>query len=135
MPHRYADPIPWRQVTDDQRRSGLTQAEFCRRLGLSLHAFRKHLYTPSPAPEATPAAPGPADRPRLVPVTLVTDPILKIKPNGIEVEGGGEYPVDIIVYATGFKANDFLWPMEVRGRGCGSLRLAHAARGGAGPRR
>ena len=50
-------------------------------------------------------------------VTLVTDPILKIKPNGIEVQGGGEYSVDIIVYATGFKANDFLWPMEVRGRG------------------
>jgi 4-hydroxyacetophenone monooxygenase len=49
-------------------------------------------------------------------VTLVTDPIQKIKPNGIEVEGGGEYSVDIIVYATGFKANDFLWPMEVRGR-------------------
>ncbi len=75
MPHRYADPIHWRQVFDDQRRSGLTQAEFCRRLGLSLHAFRKHLYTPSPAPEATPAAPGPADRPCLVPVTLVADPI------------------------------------------------------------
>jgi 4-hydroxyacetophenone monooxygenase len=50
-------------------------------------------------------------------VTLVTDPIQKIKPNGIEVQGGGEYPLDIIVYATGFKANDFLWPMEVRGRG------------------
>jgi len=49
-------------------------------------------------------------------VTLVTDPILKIKPNGIEVQGGDEYPADIIVYATGFKANDFLWPMEVRGR-------------------
>jgi 4-hydroxyacetophenone monooxygenase len=49
-------------------------------------------------------------------VTLVSDPILKIKPNGIGVAGGGEYSVDIIVYATGFKANDFLWPMEIRGR-------------------
>ena len=49
-------------------------------------------------------------------VTLVTDPIQKIKPNGIEVQGG-VHAVDIIVYATGFKANDFLWPMEVRGRG------------------
>jgi cation diffusion facilitator CzcD-associated flavoprotein CzcO len=49
-------------------------------------------------------------------VTLVSDPILKIKPNGIEVQGGSEYSVDIIVYATGFKANDFLWPMEIRGR-------------------
>jgi len=50
-------------------------------------------------------------------VTLVTEPIRKITPKGIEVEGGVEYPLDIIVYATGFKANDFLWPMEVRGRG------------------
>src|ERR1700719_905662 len=49
-------------------------------------------------------------------VTLISDPILKINPNGIEVQSGDEYPVDIIVYATGFKANDFLWPMEIRGR-------------------
>jgi 4-hydroxyacetophenone monooxygenase len=48
--------------------------------------------------------------------TLVTDGIRRIKENGIEVEGGGEYPVDVIVLATGFKANDFLWPMEIRGR-------------------
>jgi len=40
MLHRYADPIPWREVFEDQLRSGLTQAEFCRRRGLSLHAFR-----------------------------------------------------------------------------------------------
>lgn len=49
-------------------------------------------------------------------VTLVTDGIRRIKEDGVEVEGGGEYPVDVIVLATGFKANDFLWPMEVRGR-------------------
>ncbi len=54
-------------------------------------------------------------------VTLVTDPIRRITPNGIEVEGGFEYKLDIIVYATGFKANDFLWPMEVRGRGGRSI--------------
>jgi 4-hydroxyacetophenone monooxygenase len=48
--------------------------------------------------------------------TLVTDGIRRIKENGVEVEGGGEYPVDVIVLATGFKANDFLWPMEIRGR-------------------
>ena len=50
-------------------------------------------------------------------VTLVTDPIRTFKPNGIEVEGGAEHSLDIIVYATGFRPNDFLWPMEVRGRG------------------
>ena len=85
MLHRYADPIPWREVFDDRRRSGLTQAEFCRRRGLPLHAFRKHRYArpdPSPAPgfEPTPAAPGLADRPRLVPATLVADPVAPESP-------------------------------------------------------
>ena len=48
-------------------------------------------------------------------VTLVTDPIERITTGGI-VAGGVEHPVDIIVYATGFKANDFLWPMTIAGR-------------------
>ena len=48
-------------------------------------------------------------------VSLVTDPIERITPAGI-VAGGVEHPVDIIAFATGFKANDYLWPMEVRGR-------------------
>jgi len=48
-------------------------------------------------------------------VTLVTDGIEKITPKGI-VSAGSEICVDIIIYATGFKANDFLWPMEIRGR-------------------
>jgi 4-hydroxyacetophenone monooxygenase len=50
-------------------------------------------------------------------VTLVTDPIRRITPKGIEVKSGAQHAVDVIVYATGFKANDFLWPMEIRGRG------------------
>lgn len=49
-------------------------------------------------------------------VSLVTDPIEKITPTGI-VAGGIEHEVDAIVYATGFRANEYLWPMEVRGRG------------------
>lgn len=49
-------------------------------------------------------------------VTLLTDPIERVTRKGIEVKGGSEIPLDIIVYATGFKANDFLWPMEIRGR-------------------
>lgn len=47
--------------------------------------------------------------------TLVSDPIVRITPRGIEA-GGKEYELDVIALATGFKANDFLWPMEVRGR-------------------
>ncbi len=91
---------------------------------------RKLANRPDLIEKMTPAAPPYSARPIIVDtdysiydallrddVTLVTDPILKIKPNGIEVQGGGEYSVDVIVYATGFKANDFLWPMEIRGRG------------------
>ena len=49
-------------------------------------------------------------------VTLVTDAIRRITPDGIETVDGVEHAVDVIVLATGFKANDFLWPMEVKGR-------------------
>jgi 4-hydroxyacetophenone monooxygenase len=49
-------------------------------------------------------------------VDLVSDGIARITSTGIETVDGQSYDVDVIVYATGFKANDFLWPMEVRGR-------------------
>lgn len=48
-------------------------------------------------------------------VALVTNGIERITPRGI-VAGGTEYAVDAIVFATGFRANDYLWPMDVRGR-------------------
>ena len=49
-------------------------------------------------------------------LTLVSDPIERITPAGI-MAGGVERAFDVIVLATGFKANEYLWPMEVRGRG------------------
>jgi hypothetical protein len=73
MPRRDAEPLAWRAIFDDHRRSGLTQAEFCRRRGISLHSFRKRRYA-RPAPDSRGAEPAaPAERPRLVPVTLVAD--------------------------------------------------------------
>ena len=48
-------------------------------------------------------------------VELVTDPIVRIDEAGVVTESG-RYDVDVIVYATGFEANRFLWPMEVVGR-------------------
>jgi 4-hydroxyacetophenone monooxygenase len=54
-------------------------------------------------------------------VDLVSDPIAAITPNGIRTENGAEHPLDVLIYATGFKANDFLWPMDVRGRGGRSI--------------
>jgi 4-hydroxyacetophenone monooxygenase len=50
-------------------------------------------------------------------VDLVTDPIARITENGVVCEDGNEYEVDIIVYATGFYANRYLWPMDIVGRG------------------
>ncbi len=49
-------------------------------------------------------------------VELVTDPIREITTDAIVCEGGERHPVDVIVYATGFHANRFLWPMEIEGR-------------------
>lgn len=50
-------------------------------------------------------------------VTLVTDGIRQVTTAGIVSGDGAEYPVDAIALATGYRANDYLWPMEVRGRG------------------
>jgi 4-hydroxyacetophenone monooxygenase len=50
-------------------------------------------------------------------VTLVTDGIRRINQTGIEANDGTQYDVDVIIYATGFLANEFLFPMTVTGRG------------------
>ncbi len=49
-------------------------------------------------------------------VDLVTEAIERIEPDGVVVEGRGRLDVDVIVFATGFHANRFLWPMEIVGR-------------------
>ncbi|HEY5153295.1 MAG TPA: NAD(P)-binding protein, partial [Acidimicrobiales bacterium] len=49
-------------------------------------------------------------------VDLVTDPIAEIRADRLVGADGREYPVDVIVYATGFYANRYLWPMEITGR-------------------
>ena len=50
-------------------------------------------------------------------MTLVTDTVSRVTEDAIVMQNGARFPVDVIVLATGFKANDYLWPMEVRGRG------------------
>lgn len=55
-------------------------------------------------------------------VELVTDPIEGIDETGVRLESGRHLDVDVIVYATGFHANKFLWPMEIVGRTGTSLR-------------
>ncbi len=48
-------------------------------------------------------------------VRLVDQRIEHITGNGMVTEDGEEHEVDIIVYATGFKTDQFFLPMEVRG--------------------
>lgn len=60
-------------------------------------------------------------------VELVRDPIDDVEAGAI-VAGGTRHEVDVIVLATGFRANDFLFPMEVVGRGGVSLHDAWSDR-------
>ena len=50
-------------------------------------------------------------------VSLLTDPIEHINQRGVVTESGDEHEFDVIVYATGFKASSFLFPMEFTGIG------------------
>jgi transposase len=71
--------LRWNALLNDFRRSGLTQAEFCRRRQISLHSFRKHLYLPSPS-QPTPSddrSPANPDH-HFLPVTILPDPIPSI---------------------------------------------------------
>jgi 4-hydroxyacetophenone monooxygenase len=49
-------------------------------------------------------------------VELVTDPIDHIEADAIVGASGARHEVDVIVFATGFHANRYLWPMEIVGR-------------------
>jgi 4-hydroxyacetophenone monooxygenase len=49
-------------------------------------------------------------------VELVRTTIDRIVPDGIVTVDGTHHPADVICYATGFRHNDFLASMEVRGR-------------------
>ncbi len=48
-------------------------------------------------------------------VELVTAGIARITPKGLETVDGTLYEVDVIIAATGFKSNQFLWPLAVTG--------------------
>ena len=57
-------------------------------------------------------------------VELVTDPIERIVPAGVITQDGITRPADVIIYATGFQATQFLAPMQVEGRGHRKLHEA-----------
>ncbi|MDZ7882887.1 MAG: NAD(P)/FAD-dependent oxidoreductase [Mycobacterium sp.] len=49
-------------------------------------------------------------------VDLIRTPIERITPTGVVAGDGTEYAADIIVYATGFRATEVLFPITVTGR-------------------
>src|SRR5690606_25533526 len=48
-------------------------------------------------------------------VELVTDPIRRITPQGVDTDAR-QYEFDVLIYGTGFHASQFLAPMQVVGR-------------------
>ena len=62
-------------------------------------------------------------------VEIVTDAISGFSDAAISTAGAREYPVDAVIYGTGFAATEFLAPMQVRGLG-GRL-LSEEWKGGA----
>ena len=55
-------------------------------------------------------------------VSVVTDPIAEITPEGLRTEDGSVYDADVIVYGTGFQATKFLFPMKIIGTDGQDLR-------------
>ncbi|MCB1703226.1 MAG: NAD(P)/FAD-dependent oxidoreductase [Halioglobus sp.] len=49
-------------------------------------------------------------------VELVTQGVASVSEHGVYAEDGTFYPADVILYATGFETDRFLWPMEIKGR-------------------
>jgi hypothetical protein len=72
---RTIDPR-WNALLNDFRRSGLTQAEFCRRREISLPSFRNHLYKPnlSKSTSSDDRSAAGADH-HFLPVTILPDPV------------------------------------------------------------
>ena len=54
-------------------------------------------------------------------VNLVDDSIVRFHPKGIETADGTIHEFDVVVFATGFNSNRFLWPMDVVGKSKVSL--------------
>jgi 4-hydroxyacetophenone monooxygenase len=48
-------------------------------------------------------------------VDLVTEAVARIAADSVETASGASHQADIVVWATGFRALQFLWPMEIRG--------------------
>lgn len=90
MPRTPILDLRWNALLSDFRRSGLTHAEFCRRRGISIHSFRKHLYQNHP-PKST--------RPELPSTASVTHPFLPVTilPNPTSTHAVYRQPIELIL--------------------------------------
>ncbi len=59
-------------------------------------------------------------------VDVVTDPITGMTAGGLVTADGTEHAVDVVIWGTGFRTTQFMFPMEVTGAGGRSLRDAWA---------
>ncbi|WP_026198015.1 flavin-containing monooxygenase [Sciscionella marina] len=55
-------------------------------------------------------------------VRLVTEAVSEVRAGSVIAESGEEFDADVVVFATGFKTLQFLWPMQIRGRSGRALR-------------
>ncbi|MGY4098610.1 flavin-containing monooxygenase [Nocardia sp. R16R-3T] len=62
-------------------------------------------------------------------VQVETTAIAEIVPTGVRTADGTVHEADVIIYGTGFKGTEFLWPMNIYGRA--GHKLADAWQGGA----
>lgn len=49
-------------------------------------------------------------------VEVVTDPVAAITPGGVRTADGTHHPASVLIHATGFRATEFLSPIEIVGR-------------------
>ena len=55
-------------------------------------------------------------------VHLITEPIARLTESGVVTAAERSYDVDVVIYATGFRTTEMLWPMSVTGRGGARLQ-------------
>ncbi|BCO37494.1 NAD(P)/FAD-dependent oxidoreductase [Mycobacterium heckeshornense] len=55
-------------------------------------------------------------------VELVRTPIQRITPSGVVTSDGVNHDVDVLIYATGFRHTEVLWPLKIIGRNGTDLR-------------
>jgi cation diffusion facilitator CzcD-associated flavoprotein CzcO len=62
-------------------------------------------------------------------VDLINDNVIEVTSDSVITSSGRKIPADAIVYATGFRTQDWLWPMQIRGIGGQEMHDLWDARG------